>query len=203
MAQRAFEELVPVPRSAVQFPLQLPLPAGFVPDQPDTWPLIDGQLEFVEGKLLYMPPSADRQQDTSVDVVTALGTWRKAHREFVVAGNEAGMILGGETRGADAAVWRRDALGGYEGRYRRVPPILAVEVQGELEDAPMLEAKARWYLAHGVEVVWLLFPAERRIVVVDGAGKQELGTGERLPVRPSLPDLAPLVAELFEQVAQT
>ncbi|MBX3190585.1 MAG: Uma2 family endonuclease [Labilithrix sp.] len=200
MAQRAFDELVPVPRSAVRFPLELPVPAGFVADALDTWPLIDGQLEFVGGKLLYLPPSADRQQDTTVDVITTLGTWRKTHRDFVVAANEAGMVLGGETRAADAAVWRRDVLGGYEGKYRRVPPILSVEVQGELEDESMLRAKAGWYLAHGVEVVWLLFPAERRVLVIDAAGERALGAGDQIPARASLPDLTPRVEELFEQV---
>jgi Uma2 family endonuclease len=200
MNQRAAEELVPVPRSAVRFPLELKVPPGFVADQPDTWPMVDGELEFVEGKLLYMPPSADRQQDTSVDVVTVLGTWRKSHREFIVAGNEAGMILGGETRAADAAVWRRDAVGQYEGKYRRVPPALAVEVQGELEDEPMLRTKARWYLSHGVRVVWLLFPAEREMLVIHGAGERRLRAGERVPSHPDLPELAPDVSELFEQV---
>src|SRR5439155_7582318 len=96
----------------------------------------------------------------------------RTHRDFVVASNEAGMILGGETRGADVAVWRRSEVGDYVGRYRRVPPVLAVEVQGEMEDEEMLRAKARWYLAHGVVVVWLLFPAERRVLVVDAEGEQ-------------------------------
>jgi Uma2 family endonuclease len=147
-------------------------------------------------------PSADRQQDTTVDVITVLGNWRHARREFVVAGNEAGMTLGGETRGADAAVWRRDGITTYAGKYRRVPPILAVEVQGELETEQMLTEKARWYLSRGVEVVWLLLPAERRVLVIDEGSAVQLGLGERVPARPSLPGLAPLVAELFEQVQE-
>src|SRR5262249_26787795 len=159
-------------------------------------PAVDGALELVDGKLYYMPPSADRQQDTSADVVTALGIWRRAHRDFVIAGNEAGMILGGETRGADAAIWRSADLEGYAGEYRRVAPVLAVEVQGELEDEPMLREKARWYLARGVEVVWLLFPSERRVLVLEPGGERSATVGERLPSHPSLPALAPLVAEL-------
>jgi Uma2 family endonuclease len=200
VAQRALDELVPVPRSAVRFPLEMRLPPGFVADQPDTWPLVDGQLEFVEGKLVYMPPSADRQQDTSVDVVTVLGTWRRSHREFIVAGNEAGMILGGETRAADVAIWRRDAVGEYQGKYRRVAPVLAVEVQGEIEDEPMLRARARWYLARGVRVVWVVLPAERRVLVIDAAGERALQAGDHVPEHPELPGLSPAVSELFEQV---
>lgn len=196
----AYEHMVPVPRAAVEFPLELPLPEGFAADQPDTWPRTEGQLEFVEGKLYYMPPSADRQQDTSIDVATVLGNWRRSHREFVVGGNEAGMILGGESRGADAAVWRRSELGPHEGKYRRVPPVLAIEVQGEVESEGALRKKAAWYVSRGVEVVWLLFPTEGRILVVTAAEDRVLGAGDELPAHPSLPGLTPKVDELFDQV---
>jgi Uma2 family endonuclease len=200
VALRMPDELVPVPRSAVRFPLEMPLPNGFLGHEPGTWPLVDGQLEFYDGKLFYMPPSADRQQDASADVLGTLYVWRKSHREFVVAGNEAGMILGGETRGADAAVWRRDRLGPYEGKYRRVPPVLAVEVAGELESEAMLRAKARWYLARGVEAVWLVLPSERRAIVLTSTQETEVRDGERMPEHPSLPDLAPPLSDLLEQV---
>jgi len=197
---RTPDELVPVPRSAVRFPLEMALPDGFAGDEPQTWPLVDGQLEFYGGKLFYMPPSAGRQQDASADVLGTLYVWRKSHRDFVVAGNEAGMILGGETRGADAAVWRRAELGPHEGRYRRVPPVLAVEVAGELESEAMLRAKAGWYVGRGVEVVWLVFPAERRALVVTRNGEAAVGEGDRIPAHPSLPDLEPMLAELLEQI---
>jgi hypothetical protein len=201
MAQRVQEELVAVPRSAVRFPLELPVPQGFTPDLPETWPLVEGQLEFVGGKLFYMPPCADRQQETTADVVVVLGIWRRAHPEFIIATNEAGMILDGDTRGADAAVWRRSEVGALQGRFRRVPPVLAVEVQGELEDEAALRAKARWYVAHGVASVWLLFPESMRVLVMHGADERFFAMGERLPEHHTLPGLSPLVDELFEQIA--
>jgi Uma2 family endonuclease len=179
----------------------LPVPPGFLVDDPETWPRVEGQLEFVEGKLLYMPPSADRRQDTSTDVATILGVWRMSHRDFVVGTNEAGMILGGESRGADAAVWRRADLGAHEGKYRRVPPVLAVEVQGELEDEAALRAKAAWYLSRGVEVVWLLLPTERRVIVLTPENEAVFRAGQDLPPHASLPDLAPALDDLFAQVA--
>lgn len=196
----AYEHMIPVPRVAVEFPLELPLPEGFAVDQPDTWPRTEGQLEFVQGKLYFMPPSADRQQDTSVDVATILGNWRKSHREFVVGGNEAGMILGGESRGADAAVWRLRDLGPHDGKYRRVAPVLAIEIQGEVESEGSLRNKAAWYLSRGVEVVWLLFPVDNRVIVLTPERERVLGTGEELPVHASLPDLTPKVDDLFDQV---
>ena len=194
-------DLVPVPRGAVQFPLALPVPPGFVIDDPSSWPPVEeGQLEYFDGKLVYMPPSADRQQDTTADILTVLGLWRRTHRDFVVAGNEAGMILAGEARGADAAVWKRSALGPHEGKFRRVAPVLAVEVMGELEDEKSLRAKAGWYLRNGVEVVWLVLPEARRVIVLKEAGEASLGAGERIAAHAGLPGLEPNVDDFFAQL---
>lgn len=201
MAARSYDELVPVPRSAVLLPLEMSLPVGFVADDPGTWPLVEGQLEFVGGRLLYMPPTADRQQDTTVDVVAVLAAWRRDHASFVVGTNEAGMILGGEVRAADAAVWRRADVGDYEGRFRRVAPVLAVEVKGELEADASLHEKASWYLQRGVAVVWLLFPRERRVVVITREGEQSFAPGQTLTEGEHLPGLAPLVDDLFLQIS--
>lgn len=196
----AYEEMVPVPRVAVRFPLELPVPDGFVVDEPATWPHTEGRLEFIGGKLYYMPPCADLPQDTSIDVATCLGNWQRQNEAFVVGGNEAGMVLGGESRGADAAVWRRSDVGQHRGKFRRVPPILAVEIQGQFEDEVELRQKAAWYLDHGVEVVWLLFPSEPRMVVLTATNEQQMGVDGSVPAHPSLPGLEPEVAELFHQI---
>lgn len=195
------DELVPVPRSAVTLPLALRPPEGFDPDRTETWPHIEGQLEYVEGRLLWMPRSGDEQQDTCADVVTVLSLWRRAHPEHRVGGNEAGMRLGDDSRGADAAVWRAADLAGYEGGYRRVPPVLAVEVAGKWDTEEQLRDKARWYLGKGVRVVWLVFPKRRQVVVLTPGGEQVLGSGQRLPPSDDLPGLEPAVDELFIQVS--
>lgn len=189
-----------MPRSAVTLPLPLRPPEGFDPERPETWPRVEGQLEYVEGRLLFLPPSGDEQQDTCVDVVTVLNVWRRAHPAFRVGGNEAGMRLGDDSRGADAAVWRAADLGDYHGGYRRVPPVLAVEVAGKWDTEEQLRAKAEWYLAKGVEVVWLVFPRLRRVVVLKPGDEATVEAGDRLPGHPSLPDLAPMAGELFEQL---
>lgn len=195
------DELVPVPRSAVTLPLALPPPEGFDPERPETWPRVEGQLEYVEGRLLWMPPSGDEQQDTCADVTTVLNLWRRDHPEFRVGGNEAGMRLGDDSRGADAAVWRAADLGDYHGGYRRVPPVLAVEVAGKWDTEEQLRDKARWYLDKGVEVVWLVFPRSRRVLLVTPEGERWAARGDQLEPHPSLPGLEPRVDELFAQVS--
>ena len=145
-----------------------------------------------------MPPCGEVQQRTAADVVTELNLWRRQHPAFVVGGNEAGMLLGGEVRAADAAVWGNASRAG-EG-FARVPPVLAVEVAG-VDDAPeeLLE-KARWYIAHGVETVWVVLPQTLAAKVVTGAGIVDVGSGERLPAPASLPGLSPLLADFFRQL---
>ena len=195
-----YEETIPVPR-AIRFPVELIPPEGFDPDRIETWPKVEGRLEYVNGRLLYMPPCGDLQQDTVTDIVIALGSWVRAHPEFVVGTNEAGMLLRGNARGADAAIWRRSELGAYEHKFRRVPPLLAVKVAGEDEDEAVLRDKAAWYLGAGVQVVWIVLPEQREVVVITGTGEHRCRRGETLPPHPALPDLTPRVDEFFVQIS--
>jgi Uma2 family endonuclease len=201
VAVRYDDEMVSVPR-AVRFPVELEPPAGFDPERIDTWPRVEGRLEVVEGRLLFMPPCGDLQQDTAADVVYVLKSWARERDDFVIAGNEAGIHLGGDSRGADAAVFRRDAAAKYTGGFRRVAPVLAVEVAGEGEDEAALGEKARWYLDHGADAVWLLFPTTREAVVIDMGGATRHRADDRLREIASLPGLAPKACELFEQITR-
>jgi len=195
MAATNYADITVVPRMAVVLPLALPVPEGFEPERPETWPVVEGRLEYVDGRLEYMPPCGEIQQRVTSDVVYQLRRWTEGHSEFVVGTNEAGMILGGEVRGADAAVWpNAPARPGFA----RTPPLLAVEVIGKDETVEMLLEKARWYLAHGVEVVWTVEPTTRTVHVTTASGT--VAVQDRLPAHPSLPGLGPLVADLFRQI---
>lgn len=186
----------------VRYPVELKAPRGFRAEEPATWPNLEGRLEYVHGRLLYLRPCGDEQQDVAVDLNRVLGNWVVKHSDFVVGGNEAGMILAGDARAADSAVWRRSSLGPRTGGYRRVPPVLAAEVAGQDEGEPELLTKADWYLDHGVEVVWLLFPRPRSVLVVTPFGRTRFSSTKRLAKHASLPGLAPKVSEFFRQLAR-
>src|SRR5262249_7509932 len=136
-------------------------------------------------------------------IVVTLGTWARAHPEFVVGTNQAGMRLGEDSRGADAAIWRRADVGPPQGGFQRVPPVLAVEVAAREEREPQLRRKAAWYFAAGVSVVWLVLPRTREVVIVTPASDRRLRSGDTIPAHTALPDLAPPVDELFRQIAST
>src|SRR5215470_6227888 len=95
------EETIDVPRT-VRFPVELTPPEDFDPERLETWPRVEGRLEWVEGRLLYMPPCGERQQLAVTDLVAALAIWVRSHAEFTVGTNEAGIRLGDATRAADA-----------------------------------------------------------------------------------------------------
>ena len=195
-----YGEFVTVPR-AVRFPVELFPPRGFDPGSAETWPKVEGRLEYVSGRLLYMPPCGDVQGATVADVVGVLMPWVRAHPDFLVETNEAGMRLGEDSRGADAAIWRRNEAGRFTGGFRRVPPLLAVEVAGEDEPEVVLRAKADWYLRLGVRVVWLVLPEPREVVVLTAAGVTRHHATETLPTQPELPDLTVPVSALFQQIS--
>lgn len=186
-------------KAGVRFPVEL-RPAGFSPDDLTTWPNVEGRLEFVGGRVLYMPPCADIQQEVAVDVVHILRGWSAHHPEFVVGANEAGMKLGADIRAADAAVWRRAAVGPATGRLRHSPPVLAVEIAGRDDDEPALTEKADWYLGHGVAVVWIVLPETREVMVLEQAGRTRASGSEHIAPHPALPGLAPAVASFFAQL---
>jgi Uma2 family endonuclease len=191
-----YAEVTIVPRIAIRLPIALPAPAGFEPQRPETWPHVEGRLEYANGRLEFMPPCGEVQQRVAIDVGTELNLWRRTHSEFIVGGNEAGMLLGREVRAADAAVW----FGGSPPRsgFARVPPILAVEVAGEDETLELLREKAHWYLAHRTEVVWIVVPLTRTVHVIDAKGAIEVA--DQIPERPAMPGLSPLVADFFRQI---
>ena len=194
------EETIPVPRS-VRFPVELTPPEGFDPARLETWPRVEGRLEWVAGRLLYMPPCGERQSWTVADLVFTLGTWVRSHPGFALGTNEPGILLRDDVRAADAAIWRRANARPARPGVARVPPLLAVEVAGRDEGEAVLREKARWYLDVGVGAVWILLPKEREVLAVTRAGESRHRMGERLPADPRLPDLAPAVDELFRQIS--
>lgn len=194
-----YAETIPIPR-AVRFPVELEPPRGFLPEDPATWPRVEGRLEWVKGRLLFMPPCGDRQAAVAASVVGILEPWSVENPAFLIGGNEVGFLFDGDVRGAEGAVFRRADLDAESGGYFRVAPILAVEVTGRDEGEAILREKARWYLHQGVRVVWLVLPETREIVIVRPSGETRHAAGQRLPPHPDLPGLQPDVDRFFRQL---
>lgn len=106
------DDVITLPRRVVPFPLELRIPAGFLAEDPATWPRLPGRLEVLGGRLFLMPPCGDVQLSVAASVAAVLEGWCTDHP---ASANEAGMFLEGDVRGADAALWRRTDLGPWTG----------------------------------------------------------------------------------------
>jgi Uma2 family endonuclease len=182
------------------FPVEIARPENFDPDDLSTWPGVEGRLELVGGRLLYMPPTGRIQSRTVSDVVIAFADWARRHPEFALASNEAGMKLGDDVRGADVGVWRAADLAGGGHQVASAPPILAVEVAGRDDTEEILLDKASWYLDHGVVAVWILLPEQREVVAVTADERLRFDRGSTLPAIPELSGLSVAVSDLFRQL---
>ncbi len=183
-----------------EFPVSVRPPPGFVPDDLSTWPRDPGRFEYVNGRLLYMPPCGDEQGFTVSDTHFVIRSWMERHREFAVLTSEIGVQWGKDKRGIDVAVWLRADLGPRTGGFVRIPPILAVEVAGQYDPESYLLEKAQWYLARGVAIVWLVLPETRAVIVITGEAVTRYGVGQQLAPHVALPDLQPAVDDLFRQL---
>ena len=186
--------------SSVLLPIELAPPPDFDPARPETWPQVVGRLEWVGGRLLWMPPCGGRQTRRVWDAIGAVDPWLRLHPEFVGGTNEAGLLLDGDVRAPDLAVFRARDVDESSAGFVRAAPVLAVEVSGAREGETSLREKARWYLAKGSEVVWLVLAESTEVIVLTSAGEHRCGLDDVMPEHPSLPGLTPPVAEFFRNL---
>jgi Uma2 family endonuclease len=185
-------------RLPLKFPVELRVPKRFDPDDLSTWPHVEGRLEWVGGRLLFMPPCGGTQSTTTMNLAGLIRSWTREHPAFIGGTADSGIALGDDRRGADVAVWRKKERGPLKG-FARVPPLLAVEVEGEdeAEQARALRKKTRWYLKHGTKIVWLVLPSRREVIVITSRGEDRHRPGETIPEHPELPGLRIPVDEVF------
>jgi Uma2 family endonuclease len=186
--------------SSVLLPIELAPPPGFDPARPETWPQVVGRLEWVGGRLRWMPPCGGRQSRRVWDVMRAVESWLQRHPEFVGGTNEGGLLLDGDVRAPDLAVFHARDIDESSTGFVRTAPVLAVEVSGAREDETSLREKARWYLEKGSEVVWLVLAESAEVIVLTATGECRCGPADVMPAHPSLPGLTPRVGEFFRNL---
>ncbi len=147
--------------------------------------------------------SSDVQQDVAAQVTTILTSYAESRPGLIVGTNKAAIVLAGQVRAVDAAIWRaRDVLP-HSGRARRGVPLLTVEIEGDPNHASLHAEAVAWYLTNGVSTVWLVQPAEREVCVVTPDGQTKWRAPHLLPSPLNLPGLCPAVAVFFRQLDAT
>jgi Uma2 family endonuclease len=165
--------------------------------------------ELVEGRLVRMSPTGGRHSDVAMDLGAALRVFAKSRRLGKVLGAETGFTLSrpGEpdtVLAPDVAFVRADRVPPADSpeydRYWRLPPDLVVEVASPDQYRPEMAAKARFWLAAGVRLVWVVWPRARQVDVWRPGAAQPtatLGAAATLDGLDVIPGFRYPVAELF------
>jgi Uma2 family endonuclease len=130
-----------------------------------------------------------------------LGNYVKKDRRGKALLGNAGFRLRDDTvRGPDLAFIRRERieLVGRRG-WGKGAPDLAVEIFSPSDSVRQLMRKVKQYFAAGCHTVWIVYPEQREVNVLEASGADRLLRGDDLLEAPELlPGFSVPVAELFE-----
>lgn len=162
--------------------------------------------ELLHGRLLRMPPPQEEHGDLGGKILVALGIFCKQHHIHGKVRTEVGYLLSAPD--APATVFAPDVsylapdrpAGEKQGAYRREAPDIAVEIVSPSQFRPEMTDKARIYLAAGVKLLWLVWPATQTIDIWQQGSSEPIarvGIGDNLDGRDILPGFSVPVAEIF------
>ena len=160
-----------------------------------------GPTELIDGRITPMSPTQNLHAYIVFEIGRRLGNFNAARRLGWVIGAESGVYTSRQpdtVRAMDIAFVSRRRLPVLERGFLRVAPELVVEVVSPTDRWSELEAKLTEYFAIGVDVVWVVEP-ERRSVLVYRAGlaPEALGEDDILRGDGLLAGLEIPLAELF------
>ena len=161
-----------------------------------------GPCELVRGEVLKLSPGGHEHSRITGTVSILLGTWAMG-RGRVLTG-EAGIRVESDPptiRGADVAYlsYQRLPKGQSLSGFTTVAPELVVEIVGKGQGWGAMVEKAGEYLRMGIDRVWVIDPATRRVHIFrPDSEPAALGEDEELRDDRVLPGFACTVARLFE-----
>jgi Uma2 family endonuclease len=165
--------------------------------------------ELVEGRLVRMPPTGAAHGSMNVRVAVLLeefvskrqlGTVMVGETGFILSGvGEPDTVLAPDVAFVSAARMPPEEVRAETG-YLRLAPTFVVEVASPSQHRPELAAKAERWLRAGVQLVWVVWPAERQVDAWDARGPTDprtLGVDDELDGGEVLPGLRLPVARLW------
>ena len=164
----------------------------------------DDRCELVSGTLVRMSPAGGAHGVVSVRAGRLLDEYVEAHRLGVVCGAETGFILRRQpdtVRAPDVSVVRTEHVpaAGNPDFYWPLAPDLAVEVLSPSERVRDVQAKLADYFAAGTQLVWVIDPRKRTVVVYRSLTEAiTLSESDELTGGTVLPGFACPVRRFFE-----
>jgi Uma2 family endonuclease len=162
---------------------------------------LQGIWELVDGEPIELTPAAGRSGWISANVVALLANHVRSGRLGWAFSAETGFVLFNDrqtVRSPDAAVVLRDRLAELPDGFVPLAPDLAVEVLSPSDRMADALAKAAMYLQAGTQLVWLVNPSTRTVVVFQSETDPVLlSEGDTLDAGDVLPGFSVPVADIF------
>jgi Uma2 family endonuclease len=156
--------------------------------------------ELDEGELITMPPAGMDHGDCESNIASLLAMHVKKHRLGRVYTGETGFRLRNDTvRAPDIAFVRRERIDSVHQRgFGKGAPDLAVEIFSPSDSVRQLMRKVKQYFAAGCHTVWIVYPEQREINVLEASGADRLlKAGDTMEAPELLPGFSVQVAKLF------
>lgn len=158
--------------------------------------------ELLRGKLHEMSPPTESHSDAHLELTLQIARFAQAHdlrkvfieTAFVFERSPDTLLI------PDIAFVRELRLPADRDPQRacQVAPDLAVEIVSPTDRRAMVAAKARQYVALGVQLVWIVDPRDRTVTVYHGdGGVQVLNVTDTLVGDPVLPGFRLSVSAIF------
>ncbi|MBX3070781.1 MAG: Uma2 family endonuclease [Thermomicrobiales bacterium] len=156
--------------------------------------------ELIEGELIPMVPPGGTHGRLQISIGAMLHEYVKATRSGTVFG-ETGFVLDhGEhtVLAPDIAYVSASRLPADQTKYLKLAPEIAVEIISPGNSPGEIERKIAIYLRAGVQLVWVIYPSQRQVVVHSpGEAPRIFGISDILPGDGVLPGFSVPVAEIF------
>jgi len=160
------------------------------------------RLELDEGELITMPPAGLEHGDCAGNIATLVGHYAKKHRLGKVYVAEPGFRLRADTvRVPDVAFVRRERIQAVHRRgFGNGAPDLAIEVFSPSDSVRQLMRKVKQYFAAGCHTVWIVYPEQREVNVLEASGADRLlRDGDLIEAPELLPGFSVPVSEFFDE----
>jgi Uma2 family endonuclease len=184
-------------------------PAGILtPDEFLTHPASARASELVRGEVRVMTPAGGAHGVVAAAVFRALDRFVEDNQLGMCFSDNTGFALPGldnTVRSPDAAFVKADRLpiDGIGSGWIAVAPNLIVEIISPSETPTALEEKLRDYRTAGTELMWVIDPVLRTVVVHSSSGAaRTLSSNDTLSGESVLPGFNLPVLKLFERLAR-
>ena len=136
--------------------------------------------ELDEGELITMPPAGGEHSNFGVEIGSLLNSFVKRHRLGKVYGADGGFRLKPDTvRVPDVSFVRAKRISDVHRKgFMNGAPDLAIEIFSPSDSVRQLMRKTKQYFAAGCHTVWIVYPDQREVNVLEATGTDRLLTAE-------------------------